>query len=68
MPRAQYRYLCPACGAWHWSITYRKSLVRDCPLCYQRGRHYRDGTLEALKAKRLVDATLTETHSTTPKP
>lgn len=54
MARTQHRYRCPVCGAWHWSVTYRKSITRACPQCFCLVKHYRQGTPEAADHQRQV--------------
>jgi predicted transcriptional regulator len=63
MARRPYRYLCPTCGAWYWSVQYRKSILHDCLICFQRGRHYREGLPEARQAQRQIDAALAATYA-----
>ena len=63
MARTQYRYFCPTCGAWHWSIQYRKSILHHCIVCFQYGRHYRKGTLEAKRDRAAVITALVAAHA-----
>jgi hypothetical protein len=64
--RPRYRYLCPNCGAWHWSAQYRTSVAYDCPGCPWQGRHYRAGTWQARRDRDAVVQALAEAHRAPP--
>ena len=66
MARTQHRYLCPHCGAWHWSVQCRTSITRDCPSCFRQGTHHRAGTWQARRDRGAVVQALAEAHRAPP--